>query len=108
MPKPPISMPNPTIPMPNRHIMLILSSRCLIHPETRKEKMGREDEHIRVVKLGYKEAVIDGNHEEEATWANMIGDLLKRREYVEGLRWIQIDYKVLAKYLPQKQLLATC
>ncbi|KAH0465794.1 hypothetical protein IEQ34_005897 [Dendrobium chrysotoxum] len=71
--------------------------------------MGREDEQIRVAKLGYKEAVQDGNHEEEARWGNVIDDLLKRRrEYVEGLRWRQIDYEVMAKYLPQKQLLATC
>ncbi|XP_028554658.1 protein TONSOKU isoform X2 [Dendrobium catenatum] len=71
--------------------------------------MGREDEEIRVAKLGYKEAVRDGNHEEEARWANVIGDLLKRRgEYVEALRWLRIDYEVSAKYLPQKQLLATC
>ncbi|XP_020572962.1 protein TONSOKU isoform X2 [Phalaenopsis equestris] len=71
--------------------------------------MGREDDDIRAAKLGYKEAARDGNHEEEARWANLIGDILKRRgEYVEALRWLRIDYEVSAKYLPQKQLLATC
>ncbi|KAK8971087.1 Protein TONSOKU [Platanthera guangdongensis] len=71
--------------------------------------MGREEDEIKVAKIGYKDAVQNGNHEEEARWANLLGDLLKRRgEYVEALRWLRIDYEVSAKYLPQKQLLATC
>ncbi|KAG0492321.1 hypothetical protein HPP92_005719 [Vanilla planifolia] len=71
--------------------------------------MGKEADEIRAAKIGYKEAVRDGNHEDEARWANVIGNLLKRRgEYVEALRWLRIDYEVSSKYLPQKQLLATC
>ncbi|PKA53944.1 hypothetical protein AXF42_Ash011424 [Apostasia shenzhenica] len=50
------------------------------------EDMGREDEEIRAAKLSYKEVARDRNHEEEAWWANVLGDLLKRRgEYVEAL-----------------------
>ncbi|MQL93894.1 hypothetical protein Taro_026546 [Colocasia esculenta] len=50
----------------------------------------------------------DGNHEEEARWANVIDDILKQRgEYVEAFRWLHRDYKVSTKHLPQKQLLPT-
>ncbi|WOK94400.1 protein TONSOKU isoform X1 [Canna indica] len=68
-----------------------------------------EDDELRVAKRGYKEAARVGNHEEEARWANEIGDIHKRRgEYVEALRWLRIDYEVSSKHLPQKQLLPTC
>ncbi|XP_072952693.1 protein TONSOKU isoform X2 [Typha angustifolia] len=72
--------------------------------------MGRgEEEELRAAKRAYKEAQREGNHQEEARWANMIGDILKQRgEYVEALRWLRIDYEVSVKHLPQKQLLPTC
>nr|CAD1827295.1 unnamed protein product [Ananas comosus var. bracteatus] len=72
--------------------------------------MGRgEEEELRVAKRGFREAEREGNHEEEARWANVVGDILKRRgEYVEALRWLRIDYEVSVKHLPQKQLLPTC
>lgn len=72
--------------------------------------MGRgEEEELRAAKRGFREAEREGNHEEEARWANVVGDILKRRgEYVEALRWLRIDYEVSVKHLPQKQLLPTC
>lgn len=50
-----------------------------------------------------------GNHQEEARWANLIGDMYKNRgEYVKALKWLRIDYEISNKYLPEKQLLPTC
>lgn len=72
--------------------------------------MGKgEEEELRAAKRGYKEAARVGNREEEARWANEIGDIHKRRgEYIEALRWLRIDYEISSKHLPQKQLLPTC
>ncbi|XP_042407586.1 protein TONSOKU-like [Zingiber officinale] len=72
--------------------------------------MGKgEQEELREAKRGYKEAARVGNREEEARWANEIGDIHKRRgEYIEALRWLRIDYEISSKHLPQKQLLPTC
>ncbi|XP_074592225.1 protein TONSOKU [Curcuma longa] len=72
--------------------------------------MGKgEEEELREAKRGYKEAARVGNREEEARWANEIGDIYKRRgEYIEALRWLRIDYEISSKHLPQKQLLPTC
>ncbi|KAK1276452.1 Protein TONSOKU [Acorus gramineus] len=75
--------------------------------------MGRGDDvqqqQLRAAKRAYKTASLEGHHEEEAKWANVVGDLLKRRgEYVEALRWLRLDYEVSSKYLPEKQLLPTC
>ncbi|KAF2947279.1 protein TONSOKU [Oryza sativa Japonica Group] len=68
-----------------------------------------EEEELKAAKRGYREAVAEGNREEEARWANVIGDIHKRRgEYVEALRWLRIDYKVSVKYLPQRHLLPSC
>uniref|UniRef100_A0A0A9CYI5 Uncharacterized protein n=1 Tax=Arundo donax TaxID=35708 RepID=A0A0A9CYI5_ARUDO len=55
------------------------------------------------------EARAEGNREEEARWANVIGDIYKRRgEYVEALRWLRMDYEVSVKHLPQRHLLPSC
>lgn len=71
--------------------------------------MAREEEELKAAKRGYKDAEREGNHEEQARWANVIGDILKQRgEYVEALRWLRVDYEVSIKHLPQKQLLPTC
>ncbi|CAA7405317.1 unnamed protein product [Spirodela intermedia] len=72
--------------------------------------MGREENvELKVAKKGFREAEAEGNREEEARWANVIGDILKRRgEYVEALRWLRRDYELSTKHLPQKQLLPTC
>jgi hypothetical protein len=71
--------------------------------------MGREEEELKAAKRRYADAERDGNFEEQARWANVIGDILKRRgEYVEALRWLRVDYEVSMKHLPQKQLLPTC
>ncbi|EPS65129.1 hypothetical protein M569_09649, partial [Genlisea aurea] len=60
-------------------------------------------------KKAYKAAVESGNRQEEARWANVIGDILKNRgEYVEALVWLRKDYDISTRYLPEKQLLATC
>ncbi|KAJ4966104.1 hypothetical protein NE237_017953 [Protea cynaroides] len=71
--------------------------------------MGRDDGQLIQAKRAYKHASAEGNHQEEARWANVIGDILKSRgEYVEALKWLRIDYDVSVKYLPEKQLLPTC
>lgn len=60
-------------------------------------------------KRAYRTAKEEGNRQEEARWANVIGNSLKNRgEYVEALKWFRIDYEVSTKYLPEKQLLPTC
>ncbi|TVU28893.1 hypothetical protein EJB05_20430 [Eragrostis curvula] len=67
------------------------------------------DEELRAAKRSFNEARTEGNREEEARWANVIGDIHKRRaEYVEALRWLRIDYEVSVKHLPQRHLLASC
>ncbi|KAG9452829.1 hypothetical protein H6P81_005733 [Aristolochia fimbriata] len=71
--------------------------------------MHRDNAQLRSAKEAYKQASIEGNHQEEARWANTIGDILKRRgEYVEALRWLRKDYEISLRYLPEKQLLPTC
>ncbi|XP_031476796.1 protein TONSOKU isoform X2 [Nymphaea colorata] len=71
--------------------------------------MARNDQELKAAKNAYKEAVATGNRREEARWANVMGDLLRRRgEYVEALRWLRIDYDVSVKHLPEKHLLPTC
>ncbi|CAA0830202.1 Protein TONSOKU [Striga hermonthica] len=76
--------------------------------------MGRKEEpnqqqQLNAAKRAYKAAAAEGNRQEEARWANTIGNLLKNRgEYVEALRWLRVDYDVSIRYLPDKQLLATC
>ncbi|XP_010247270.1 PREDICTED: protein TONSOKU [Nelumbo nucifera] len=71
--------------------------------------MARDDVQLSAAKRAYKHAVAEGNRQEEARWANVIGDILKNRgEYVKALKWLRIDYEVSSKYLPEKQLLPTC
>ena len=73
--------------------------------QTKKE----EEEELRGAKRAFKEAQAEGCREEEARWANVIGDIHKRRgEYVEALRWLRIDYEVSVKHLPQRHLLPSC
>ncbi|KAJ1298868.1 hypothetical protein BS78_01G486600 [Paspalum vaginatum] len=69
----------------------------------------KEEEELRGAKRGHKEALAEGNREEEANWANVIGDIYKRRgKYIEALRWLRADYEVSVKYLPQRHLLPSC
>lgn len=71
--------------------------------------MGRDDEKLSAAKRSYRIAKEEGNRQEEARWANMIGDILKNRgEYVAALKWLRFDYDVSVKYLPEKQVLPTC
>nr|KYP67832.1 Protein BRUSHY 1 [Cajanus cajan] len=67
------------------------------------------DAELRAAKAAYRNAKAEGNHREEARWANVIGDILKNRgEYVEALKWLRIDYEISLKHLPEKHLLPTC
>ncbi|KAK7399404.1 hypothetical protein VNO78_10586 [Psophocarpus tetragonolobus] len=67
------------------------------------------DAELKSAKAAYRSAKAEGNHREEARWANVIGDILKSRgEYVQALKWLRIDYNVSLKYLPEKHLLPTC
>lgn len=71
--------------------------------------MGRDDAKLSPAKRAYRNAKAQGNHQEEARWANVIGDILKNRgEYVEALKWLKIDYEVSVKYLTQRHCLPTC
>ncbi|KAL4644059.1 hypothetical protein ACB092_02G135700 [Castanea dentata] len=72
--------------------------------------MGGEDvAKLSAAKRSYQGAKAEGNRQEEARWANVIADILKRRgEYVAALKWLRIDYHVSIKYLPEKHLLPTC
>ncbi|KAI7745668.1 hypothetical protein M8C21_011533 [Ambrosia artemisiifolia] len=71
--------------------------------------MKRDDGQLIAAKRAYRNASEEGNRQEEARWANVIGDVLKNRgEYVEALKWLRLDYEVSIKYLPEKHLLPTC
>ncbi|XP_042971160.1 protein TONSOKU-like isoform X1 [Carya illinoinensis] len=71
--------------------------------------MARDVEKFNAAKRSYLIAKEQGNHPEEARWANVIGDILKNRgEYVEALKWLRLDYDVTYRYLHDKQLLPTC
>ncbi|RVW32723.1 Protein TONSOKU [Vitis vinifera] len=71
--------------------------------------MVRDDPQLSAAKRAYRNASMEGNRQEEARWANLIGDIFKNRgEYVEALKWLRIDYDISMKYLPEKQLLPTC
>ncbi|CAL0330027.1 unnamed protein product [Lupinus luteus] len=67
------------------------------------------DSELKAARSAYRNAKADGNHREEARWANVISDILKNKgEYFESLKWLRIDYEVSLKYLPEKDLLPTC
>ncbi|CAN8270264.1 unnamed protein product [Cochlearia groenlandica] len=69
--------------------------------------MGRID--VAAAKRAYRTAAEVGNRDEEARWANNVGDILKNGgEYVEALKWFRIDYDISVKHLPGKDLLPTC
>ncbi|XP_012086071.1 protein TONSOKU isoform X1 [Jatropha curcas] len=71
--------------------------------------MGKEDGQLSAAKRAYRSAKEVGNRQEEARWANVIGDILKNRgEYVQAIKWLRIDYDISSKYLPEKHLLPTC
>nr|GMC64406.1 protein TONSOKU [Ipomoea batatas] len=73
--------------------------------------MGKGDGNQQLVaaKRAFQHAKAEGNRQEEARWANVIGDILKNRgEYIKALRWLRIDYDISIKYLPEKQLLPSC
>lgn len=71
--------------------------------------MTREELQLVDAKRAYKNAQAEGNRQEEARWANVIGNALKNRgEYVEALKWFRIDYEITIKHLPEKHLLPTC
>lgn len=68
-----------------------------------------DDPQLSAAKRAYRSAAEEGNRQEEARWANVIGDIFKNRgEYAQALKWLRIDYDVSVKYLPEKQLLPTC
>ncbi|XP_027916277.1 protein TONSOKU [Vigna unguiculata] len=63
----------------------------------------------RNAKAAYDIANAEGNHREEARWANVIGDILKNGGvYRKALKWLRIDYEISIKHLPDKHLLPTC
>ncbi|MED6158767.1 hypothetical protein PIB30_035878 [Stylosanthes scabra] len=68
-----------------------------------------QDSELKAAKAAYRSAKADGNHREEARWANVIAHIHKHRgEYVLALKWLRIDYEVSLKSLKEKDLLPTC
>ncbi|PWA86432.1 hypothetical protein CTI12_AA062960 [Artemisia annua] len=75
----------------------------------KKSKKNEEESILAAAKRGYKTALEVGNHQEEARWANVVGDIYKNRgEYVKSLTWLRRDFDVSNKYLIEKDLLPTC
>ncbi|KAL6551954.1 hypothetical protein OROGR_008108 [Orobanche gracilis] len=75
----------------------------------RRKEEASQQQQLSAAKRAYKAAAEEGNRQEEARWANVVGDIHKNRgEYVQALRWLRKDYDISVKYLPDKQLLATC
>ncbi|KAM6563543.1 hypothetical protein CsatB_023541 [Cannabis sativa] len=71
--------------------------------------MARDESQLRAAKRSYQSAKLEGNHQEEAKWANVVGHILKDRgEYVEALKWFRFDYDISIKFLNQRQCLASC
>ncbi|KAG8642972.1 hypothetical protein MANES_12G152000v8 [Manihot esculenta] len=71
--------------------------------------MAKDDGQLIAARRAYRSAKEVGHRQEEARWANLIGNILKNRgEYVEALKWFRIDYDISVKYLPEKHLLPTC
>ncbi|KAD6119229.1 hypothetical protein E3N88_10500 [Mikania micrantha] len=71
--------------------------------------MKKDEGQLITARRAYRNASDEGNRQEEARWANVIGDIFKNRgEYVKALKWYRIDYEVSVKYLPEKHLLPTC
>ncbi|XP_028797698.1 LOW QUALITY PROTEIN: protein TONSOKU-like [Neltuma alba] len=71
--------------------------------------MAGHDPELKAATTAYRNAKAEANRQEEARWANVIGNILKNRgEYVEALRWLRRDYEISLKYLPEKHLLPTC
>ncbi|KAF2284375.1 hypothetical protein GH714_021245 [Hevea brasiliensis] len=71
--------------------------------------MAKDDGQLSAARRAYRSAQEVGNRQEEARWANLIGDILKNRgEYVEALKWLRLDFDISVKYLPEKHLLPTC
>ncbi|XP_076941342.1 protein TONSOKU-like [Bidens hawaiensis] len=71
--------------------------------------MKKDEGQLIAAKRAYKKASSEGNRQEEARWANVIGDIFKKRgEYVHALKWLRLDYEVSIKHLPEKHLLPTC
>ncbi|KAF5751807.1 hypothetical protein HS088_TW02G00825 [Tripterygium wilfordii] len=67
------------------------------------------DAQVKEATRAYQNAKAEGNRQEEARWANFIGNIFKNRgEYVKALKWLRIDYDVSTRCLHEKQLLATC
>ncbi|GKC30940.1 protein TONSOKU [Tanacetum coccineum] len=75
----------------------------------KKAKKNEEESNLKEAKRGYRTALEVGNHQEEARWANVVGDIYKNRgEYVKSLTWLRRDFDVSNKFLIEKDLLPTC
>ncbi|KAL7102120.1 hypothetical protein ACP275_08G099500 [Erythranthe tilingii] len=67
-----------------------------------------QQQQLNAAKRAYNAAEAEGHRQEEARWANVIGDILKNRgEYIEAIKWLLKDYEI-SQRLPDKQLLPTC
>ncbi|KAB2597114.1 hypothetical protein D8674_000034 [Pyrus ussuriensis x Pyrus communis] len=60
-------------------------------------------------KKSYEDAKAEGTRLQEAQWANVIGNMLKKSgKYAEALKWLSIDYNLSVKYLSQNHCLPAC
>lgn len=68
-----------------------------------------EGKKIMEAKRSYRAAKEVGNREEAAKWANVIGNLLKKRgEYVEALKWLRIDCDISFDFLSPRHCFPSC
>lgn len=83
----------------------------LPYPQTQdgsRDKI-REMATLSSAKKSYEDAKAEGTRLQEAQWANVIGNMLRKSgKYAEALKWLSIDYDLSVKYLSQNHCLPAC
>ena len=75
----------------------------------KKKKDGDGDREMTRARNAYDKARSKRNKEEEARWANVIGNILVRRgESIPALAWFLHDHSVSKNYLSNKHLIPSC
>ncbi|KAM1068014.1 hypothetical protein ACFX2I_000025 [Malus domestica] len=83
----------------------------LPYPQTQEGSRDkrREMATLSSAKKSYEYAKAEGTRLQEAQWANVIGNMLKKSgKYAEALKWLNIDYDLSIKYLSQSHCLPAC
>ena len=72
-------------------------------------KMGQDNSKLNAAKQSFRCAKVEGNRQEEAKWVNVIRHILKDKgEYMEALKWLQLNYDISFKFLTQRHCFASC